>query len=128
MHGKRIPGSINSMTFAITFIKVLIIRSAPPLREMYQLSPFVWREGDVHHILIRAVPHVENPAEKIARIYHGRSSDGLTFEMDSTPAISPGPSDDDAGGCEDPSLAIVDGTYYAYYTGWNEKAKRGQLM
>jgi len=116
------------MSFVVTFIEPLTIHSESPLREMYKLSQFVWREGNEYHVLIRAVPHSENPAEKIARIYHGRSHDGLTFDMDAEPAISPGPSEDDKGGCEDPTLAIVDGTYYVYYSGWNEREKRGQLM
>jgi predicted GH43/DUF377 family glycosyl hydrolase len=34
----------------------------------------------------------------------------------------------DSGGCEDPSVAYVDGTYYVYYTGWNEHIKRGELL
>ena len=116
------------MAFAVTSIDRLIVRSEPPLREMYKLSPFVWRERNEYHVLIRAVPHVDNPAEKVARIYHGRSTDGIAFEMDAQPAISPGRSNDDNGGCEDPSVAIVDGTYYVYYTGWNEAEKCGQLM
>lgn len=116
------------MTFVVTLIEALTIRSDPPLRDMYKLSPFVWRARSEYHVLIRAVPHAQDPAEKIARIYHGRSGDGLSFEMDAQPAISPGPSDDDAGGCEDPSLAIDEGRYYVYYTGWNEREKVGQLM
>ncbi len=95
---------------------------------MYKLSPFVWKGTNGYEILIRAVPHSDIPAEKIARIYHGRSSDGIHFSMDPEPAIAPGPGEDDLDGCEDPTLAIVDGAYYVYYTGWNERLKRGQLL
>lgn len=43
-------------------------------------------------------------------------------------AIAPGPDEDDLDGCEDPTLAIVDATHYVYYTGWNERRKRGELL
>lgn len=114
--------------FAVTNIEALQLDSRPPLREMYKLSPFVWRTQRGYEILIRAVPHSDNPAEKIARIYHGWSRDGLRFEMSDEPAISPGPAQDDIDGCEDPTLAIVDGTQYVYYSGWNERRKCGQLL
>lgn len=78
--------------------------------------------------MIRAVPHADNPADKIARIYHGTSSNGLTFYMDREPAICPGPADEDRDGCEDPSVAIHDATTYVYYTGWNQAQLRGRLM
>lgn len=116
------------MGFAVTAIRALRVRSRPPLRAMYKLSPFVWKSKTGYEILIRAVPRRKNPAEKIARIYYGRSRDGITFEMAREPAIAPGPGEDDAGGCEDPTLATVGGTRYLYYTGWNERLKRGQLL
>lgn len=116
------------MRFAVTYIEALRIESRSPLRDMYQLSPFVWQSTNGYELLLRAVPYSENPAEKIARVYHGRSDDGIHFRMADAPAISPGPSEDDIDGCEDPTLAVVDGTYYVYYTGWNEASKRGQLL
>jgi beta-1,2-mannobiose phosphorylase / 1,2-beta-oligomannan phosphorylase len=116
------------MAFAVTNIEALQIESRPPLRDMYKLSPFVWREQHGYDILIRAVPHSDNPAEKIARVYHGRSQDGVRFVMGDEPVIAPGPDEHDVDGCEDPTLAIVDGTYYVYYSGWNERLKRGQLL
>jgi beta-1,2-mannobiose phosphorylase / 1,2-beta-oligomannan phosphorylase len=99
-----------------------------PLASFYQLSPFVWRENDELHVLVRAVPQSEEPAKKIARIYHGVSGDGLVFQMDDAPAIMPGPQRDDRDGCEDPTVAVVDGTVYVYYTGWNQTEHRGCLM
>lgn len=95
---------------------------------MYKLSPFVWRGSHGYELLIRAVPHSDIAAEKIARIYYGDSPDGIHFRMDGEPVIAPGPGEDDRNGCEDPTLALVDGTYYVYYTGWNERLKRGQLL
>ncbi|MBC5823533.1 MAG: hypothetical protein GIW99_07470 [Candidatus Eremiobacteraeota bacterium] len=116
--------------FAVVEIKALELERKSPLAEMYTLSPFVWREGAgaEYNLLVRAVPHSDIPAEKIARVHYGVSSDGLHFKMSDRPAIAPGPGDDDKDGCEDPTLAIVDETYYVYYTGWNETSKRGQLL
>lgn len=116
------------MRFAVSYIDALTIESESPLREMYKLSPYVWREADGYHMLLRAVPHSEDPAQKIARIHYGRSDDGLTFRMESQPVIAPGPSEMDIDGCEDPSVAIADGTYYVYYSGWNEREKQGSLL
>ncbi len=99
-----------------------------PLSEMYTLSPFVWKNDGEYNILLRAVNRSENPAEKVARIYYGHSDDGVRFAIGDHPVIAPGPGEDDHDGCEDPTLAIVDGIVYVYYTGWNETAKRGQLL
>src|SRR5579864_6014665 len=95
---------------------------------MFALSPFVWRERDEYKVMLRAVPRSDNPAEKIARVHYGESRDGLRFSMYDKPAIAPGPGDDDLDGCEDPTVAMVDGEYYVYYTGWNEGTKHGQLL
>jgi beta-1,2-mannobiose phosphorylase / 1,2-beta-oligomannan phosphorylase len=103
-------------------------RAGEPLASFYQLSPFVWRQDGALHAMIRAVPHDENPAKKIAQIYYGVSPDGLVFEMDARPAIAPGPGVDDRDGCEDPTVAVVAGNTYVYYTGWNEARLSGVLM
>jgi len=116
------------MNFSVGLTASLTMQRTSPLTEMYTLSPFVWRESDQYRLLVRAVPHSENPAEKIARIYYGESVNGIHFKMRKEPAIAPGPGDEDIDGCEDPTLAIVSATYYVYYTGWNEAAKRGRLL
>lgn len=114
--------------FEILADEPLRIRAGEPLASFYQLSPFVWREGGIFHIMIRAVPHAEDPAKKIARIYHGTSPEGLVFDMDHSPAIAPGPALEDLDGCEDPTVAVRDGTTHVYYTGWNQTQRRGLLM
>jgi len=116
--------------FTLGEIKALELECKDPLAEMYTLSPFVWREGAgaEYKLLLRAVPRSDTAAKKIARVYYGVSSDGLRFKMGDEPVIAPGPGDDDKDGCEDPTLAVVNGTYYVYYTGWNETIKRGQLL
>jgi beta-1,2-mannobiose phosphorylase / 1,2-beta-oligomannan phosphorylase len=98
---------------------------------MYKLSPCVWQENGRFELLLRVVNRSDNPAEKVARIHHGSSEDGLRFVLDDTPAIAPGPDVPgayDSGGCEDPTVARVAGRYYVYYSGWNEHLKRGELL
>jgi predicted GH43/DUF377 family glycosyl hydrolase len=101
------------------------------LHAMYKLSPCIWRESGEFGLLLRVVNYSDTPSEKVARIHFGSSSDGLHFTLDETPVIPPGrdtQNDYDSGGCEDPTLAIDDGTYYVYYSGWNEYHKRGELL
>lgn len=101
------------------------------LETMYKLSPFVWRESDHYELLLRVVNYSDTPSEKVARIHRGLSLDGVHFALGAQPVIPPGddvPDAYDSGGCEDPTVAYVDGTYYVYYTGWNEHLKRGELL
>jgi len=114
--------------FVLGEISPLEVARPAPLRDTYLLSPFVWREGTRYRMLLRAVPRCDDPAQKIARIQYAESSDGLRFTLHEKATIAPGPSADDRDGCEDPTVCIVDGRYYVYYTGWEESAKRGQLM
>lgn len=108
----------------------LVLDRTPPLSEMFVLSPYVWREGDRYELLLRAVNRADDPKKKVARIYHGRSEDGLRFAMDAAPAIALAfdPGGDDADGCEDPSVARDDGCYHVFYTGWNQTMEAGRLL
>jgi len=99
------------------------------LAGMYVLSPFVWREANRFHILLRAVPRRDDePRLKMAEIWYGTSSDGLSFDMDQGPTIYPGPDAVDLDGCEDPTVWCDDGTYYVWYTGWNHAEQVGRLL
>lgn len=113
--------------FSVESIEDLVLECSSPLSYMYKLSPFVWRDRGRYEILIRAVNHSRYPAEKVARIYHGWSRDGLNFVMDDHPALAPGIGDD-KDGCEDPTVAKSGALSYVYYTGWNETKKVGHLM
>ncbi len=116
------------MSIVLGEILPLEVDRPAQLRDMFLLSPFVWREGPQYKMLLRAVPSSDDPAQKIARVQYAESGDGLRFTLPDKAAIAPGPSADDKDGCEDPTVCIVDGCYYVYYTGWNEQAKRGRLM
>lgn len=115
-------------SFTIADDRDLQLAADPTLRSMFTLSPCVWRENGRFEMLIRAVNHDDDPAQKIARIYHGQSNDGLNFKMDDRPDIAPGPGRNDLHGCEDPSIAIFEDRLYVYYTGWNQDQKVGTLM
>lgn len=99
------------------------------LANMYVLSPFVWREGDLFHLLVRAVPRRDDePRLKMAEIWHGTSDDGRHFKMETAPTIFPGPDLIDLDGCEDPTVHVDRGTLRVWYTGYNEQQKTGRLL
>jgi predicted GH43/DUF377 family glycosyl hydrolase len=117
--------------FRLLRLDEITFANSDELAGMFKLSPCVWQEKGRFELLLRVVNHSDNPSEKIARIHHGSSADGLHFRLDAWPVIAPGPDAPesyDSGGCEDPTLALVDGIYYVYYSGWNEHLKRGELL
>jgi len=117
--------------FALDTIDEVTYECSKELAGMYKLSPFVWREHGGFELLLRVVNHSDDASTKIARIHSGFSSDGLHFVLELNAVIAPGPDvpgSPDSGGCEDPTVAIVEGRYYVYYSGWNEHIKRGELL
>ncbi len=117
--------------FTLEGIESVSYACSSDLEGMYKLSPFVWREEDHFEMLLRVVNYSDDPSEKVARIHRGFSFDGLNFALGPDAVIPPGddvPGAYDSGGCEDPTVACVNGTYYVYYTGWNEHIKRGELL
>lgn len=116
--------------FTVARLDELTFHASPALAQMYKLSPFVWRRDGRFALLLRVVNRSDRPSEKVARIHYGTSDDGLAFVLDDRPVIAPSPEPGapDHGGCEDPTRARVDDMDYVYYSGWNEDAKRGELM
>jgi len=117
--------------FTLEGVEEVTYASSPELAGMYKLSPFVWKTDDHVELLLRVVNYSDVPSEKVARVHRGLSLDGLRFALGTSPVIAPGEDVEnayDSGGCEDPTVAFVDGTYYVYYTGWNEHLKRGELL
>lgn len=115
--------------FEITAIEPMSLCRRNRLADMYVLSPFVWREGEAFHILLRAVPRRDDePRLKMAEIWHGVSADGLHFDMDIAPAIFPGPALVDLDGCEDPTIHLHEGQLRVWYTGWNQQQETGRLL
>ncbi len=125
------PTAEKTHGFRLVRLDEVTFECSDDLIGMYKLSPCVWQDHHGFELLLRVVNYSDNPSEKVARIHHGRSTDGLRFELDETPVIRPGldvPDSYDSGGCEDPTVARVKGVYYVYYTGWNEHLKRGELL
>ena len=120
----------NTHGFRLDATDEITYDASPELGAMYKLSPFVWRTNERFELLLRVVNHHEDASRKVARIHYGTSLDGIHFALDDVPVIAPDPDPEafDNGGCEDPSLATVDGVQYVYYTGWNERVKRGELL
>lgn len=94
------------------------------------MSPYVWMEGDVFHLLVRVLRRPLGGSDPTGIIWHGTSTDGTCFRMAHKPTIAPGLNgDDDAGGCEDPTVSHSDqGGYLIYYTGVDARRSQGALL
>ncbi len=117
--------------FCLASQEELTFLSSGSLSSMYKLSPFVWRDAVRYNLLLRVVNHSDTPSEKVARIHYGSSTDGLVFTLDEKAVLQPGldmSNSYDSGGCEDPTVAWLGGTYYVYYSGWNQHLGRGELL
>ncbi|MBV8054254.1 MAG: hypothetical protein JO071_03330 [Deltaproteobacteria bacterium] len=122
---------IGQEGFRVAALSEVVFECSNRLAEMYKLSPCVWRDGSQYGLLLRVVNYSPVASEKVARIHYGTSSDGVYFLLEEEPVIAPGedvPGSYDSGGCEDPTVAQVDGMYYVYYSGWNEHVKRGEML
>ena len=125
------PRPAMTHDFTLEQIESVSYACSSELEGMYKLSPFVWRDIEHFELLLRVVNYSDNPAEKVARIHRGISLNGLDFALGTQPVIAPGEDvtgSYDSGGCEDPTVAYVDGRYFVYYSGWNEHLKRGELL
>jgi predicted GH43/DUF377 family glycosyl hydrolase len=108
--------------------EVLKLECSVPLKGMFKLSPFVWKENDLYRMLVRAVNPSDDPTQKVARIFYGESKDGLNFKMDDGPVIAPGIATINKDGVEDPTVVKTPYGYLVYYTGWNLTEQRGELL
>lgn len=115
--------------FIVEAIEDVVLAQRGRLAGMYVLSPFVWREGDRYHLMVRGVPSRDDePRLKMAEVWYGTSTDGLNFEMHEAPTLWGGPDEADLDGCEDPTVFRSDDRYWAWYTGWNQAQETGRLM
>jgi predicted GH43/DUF377 family glycosyl hydrolase len=99
-----------------------------PLKSMDWMSPFVWRDGGLHWMMMRGVPNPLEDGKPTGIIWCGCSHDGVTFDMDEKPAIVPGPEAMDAGGVEDPTVEVTDEGLMVYYTGVEAGRQQGSLL
>lgn len=59
-------------------------------------------------------------ADLVSHVGLATSDDGIHFEREPDPVMSPS-EDYEEFGCEDPRVVEIDGTYYLTYSGWNRK-------
>jgi hypothetical protein len=94
-----------SIDFNVESKHPVILEGGIDLSKFNLMSPFVWEEPDgCFAMMVRAVTKNRAATDETGMIYYGVSTDGLTFTMDETPAIAPGPGALDIGGCEDPTV------------------------
>lgn len=95
------------------------------------MSPYVWRdeERSCYRLLVRVLENPLGPGDPTGVIFAGTSQDGLFFEVESKPAIGPGPEFVDAGGCEDPTVVLAEpGLLSVFFTGVDGKREQGSLL
>jgi predicted GH43/DUF377 family glycosyl hydrolase len=114
--------------FNVEKIEALGIELGEPLKDRDWMSPFVWQEDGGFSMLARAVPRRLSDTGNTGAIHYGRSKDGVSFRIEDTPVIAPGPGPLDIGGCEDPSVVKWNGEYVVYYTGVYEDRASGQML
>ncbi len=113
------------VAFNVEAIDPVHVHGGPDFATMATMSPYVWMEDGVFHMLFRAVPPA--PSHITGIIYHGTSSDGLEFKVDEKPVLAPGPGKLDIGGCEDPTV-LLNGGCNIYYTGVVAEGARGRML
>jgi len=119
---------VRRVDFNVEKIEAVHIQAAQALSERDWMSPFVWQEEGGLAMLLRAVPKTLDETGNTGAIHYGRSTDGLAFEIEETPILSPGPGPLDIGGCEDPTVVKWNGEYVIYYTGVDHTRASGQML
>lgn len=114
--------------YVVEAIDAVTLECGEPLASMDWMSPYVWCDQGELGLLMRGVPHPLQPGDPTGVIWSGKSTDGLTFKMDDKPAIAPGPEEVDAGGVEDPTVAVTDDGIMVYFTGVKAKRQQGSLL
>jgi predicted GH43/DUF377 family glycosyl hydrolase len=120
------------VTYAVEQLDDVCLSTGSPVDGMDLMSPFVWREREMYRIMVRGVPAPLTAGDATGLIAVGAGSDGVSFAMDAQLAIAPTPGSDDAGGCEDPTVALTCTPYRAgylvYYTGVDAARTQGALI
>ncbi|MEP7210696.1 MAG: glycosidase [Alphaproteobacteria bacterium] len=114
--------------FNVEEIDALRLDVGEALTDRDWMSPFVWADKGGFSMLARAVPANVAEAGYTGAIHYGRGRDGLSFTMDETPILAPGPGPLDIGGCEDPTVVKRNGEYVVYYTGVDDSLCSGQML
>ena len=116
------------ISFDIISTTALAIQRPTGWSDAYVLSPYLWADGDRYQALLRIVNRSDDPYQKVARIFHATSDDGIHLTTDQQPSLRLGPDADDFDGTEDPSLTRDGGQFQVFYSGWNQSQKQTQLL
>lgn len=116
--------------YNVEAIEDIVLQGPADLERRDLMSPFVWQEPSGRlGLMVRAVPKPGESAPDTGVIWAGWSDDGRVFPMLPQPSIVPGPSDDDIGGVEDPTVLVLeDRSYVVYYTGVLADRATGQML
>ena len=110
-------------------VEAVWLIAGEPLKSMDWMSPYVWVGADKKlWMMMRGVPNPLDYADPTGVIWCGESDDGLTFNMDPQPVITPGPDSIDSGGVEDPTVVQANDGIFVYYTGVSADRRQGSLL
>ena len=109
---------MSTTRFAVERVEPMQFRSTAIPASSELMSPYVWQDGPGSCCaMVRVVPAAGGADASTGSIWFGRSRDGLVFDGDDAPVLSPDPGGPDAGGCEDPTVIQHDGGLVVFYTG-----------
>lgn len=80
-------------------------------------------ENGIYHMFFRAIGN----EDFISRIGHGKSVDGIHFEIDPQPTLVPETSFE-THGCEDPRITKIGSVYYMTYTAFEGRTGRAAII
>lgn len=117
------------VAYVVEQLDDVTLTGGPLDRKLDLMSPFVWKDESKYRIMVRGVPWPLGPTDPTGLIGGGSSDNGLTFAMDDTLAIIPGPDPFDLGGCEDPTVLVLpEGRIVVYYTGVDAQRLQGSMI
>jgi predicted GH43/DUF377 family glycosyl hydrolase len=88
-------------------------------------NPAAWSDGERVYLLYRAEGPLERPQRAFtSRIGLATSSDGVHFSRRVEPVLIPTEPYELPGGCEDPRVVQIDGTFYLTYTAFDGAVAR----
>ena len=105
---------MSEAPFAVASIEPVVLEGPPGFAAWGPMSPYVWPLANGRFaMLLRAVP----PDASITGLIWYAEGDGLRFAADPASLLAPGPDPIDLAGCEDPTVAWIEGECIVYYTG-----------
>ena len=94
-----------------------IIVMGQHVKNMFWNDPSVLKEGNLYRMWLSG-GDPSDLSHIVVQVYHGTSTDGLTWKIDPQPIVRPGPAKSwDDMRIETPSVIKVGGTYHMYYSG-----------